>query len=123
MFDLLPSDNSICPKVNEMDGEVETFELMSAQKVSENIVAGEFKSSSALGMMDFFTRHGLFTADTNPHYTTICFELRKSLGWGQVSLGSNNTATNNLYSYTLICLFDPNYYLHVPRHKKGVTER
>ena len=39
MFDLLPSDNSICPKVNEMDGEVETFELMSAQKVLENIVA------------------------------------------------------------------------------------
>ncbi|KAK7470076.1 hypothetical protein VKT23_001517 [Stygiomarasmius scandens] len=81
LFDLeLPEDNSIQPKLTvsaEEGGEVESFELMSAQEVLDNIAAGEFKSSSALALMDFLVRHGLYTSETDEKYVEVCMELRQ----------------------------------------------
>ncbi|THV03339.1 hypothetical protein K435DRAFT_852002 [Dendrothele bispora CBS 962.96] len=81
LFDLeLPGDNSIQPKVTvsaEEGGEVESFELMSAQEVLDNIAAGEFKSSSALALVDFLIRRGLYTSETDERYVDVCMELRQ----------------------------------------------
>lgn len=80
LYDLpLPSNNSVRPATNEEDGEVESFELMAAQEVLENLVAGEFKSSSALALVDFMIRHGLVTEETDSRYAEICLELRREL--------------------------------------------
>ncbi|KAF5371250.1 hypothetical protein D9758_004231 [Tetrapyrgos nigripes] len=79
LFDLqLPGNNSIQPKVvvpASEGGEVESFELMTAQEVLDNIAAGEFKSSSGLALVDFLIRHGLFTSATDENYVEICIEL------------------------------------------------
>jgi len=76
----LPADQSIRPTLNASDGEVESFELLSASEVHKALMEGQFKPSSALAMIDFFVRHGIVTADNDPRYADICVELRRDLG-------------------------------------------
>ncbi|TFY78944.1 hypothetical protein EWM64_g5066 [Hericium alpestre] len=80
LFDLsLPPDGSVCPKVNPADGEVENFELMDAETVLHNLVAGVFKPSSALALVDFLIRHGFVTEETDPYFVDVCTELRRTV--------------------------------------------
>ncbi|THH11461.1 hypothetical protein EW146_g8038 [Bondarzewia mesenterica] len=80
LFDLpLPSDGSLRPRVNAEDGEVENFELMDAQTVLDNLLAGVFKPSSALALVDFLIRHGFVTEDTDPRFVDTCLELRRTV--------------------------------------------
>ncbi|KAH8826243.1 hypothetical protein DL96DRAFT_1277320 [Flagelloscypha sp. PMI_526] len=52
-----PSLSGIQPRPN--DGEVESFELMDATAVLDNLLAGKFKGSSALAIIQFLSRRGL----------------------------------------------------------------
>jgi hypothetical protein len=72
-FDLeLPE--SFVPYAN--DGEVESFELWSAQRVFETVRdTFEFKYNCNLVLIDFFVRHGLIAAD-DPHFFAIIEGLR-----------------------------------------------
>lgn len=45
------------------DGEVKEFYLMGVEEVKAALGRGEFKTNSAVVMVDFFVRHGLVTAE------------------------------------------------------------
>ncbi|ETW80944.1 hypothetical protein HETIRDRAFT_46022, partial [Heterobasidion irregulare TC 32-1] len=78
LFDLLlPSDGSVQPQINAADGEVEGFELMDTQTVLENLLAGAFKPSSALALVDFLIRHSFLTEDTDAQFAEVCLALRQ----------------------------------------------
>lgn len=77
LFDLpLPTDGSIVPRVNALDGEVEKFELVDAETILQFLLEGQFKSSSAVAIMDFLMRHGYITEETDPRYLDVCRQLK-----------------------------------------------
>ncbi|KAG8931135.1 hypothetical protein FRC02_003159 [Tulasnella sp. 418] len=76
----LPSDHSITPRTNAKDGEVDGFEFISAQECLERLSAGEFKPSSALAIVDFLARHGLYTPEMDPSYASVLLAIRRDLG-------------------------------------------
>ena len=79
-YDLpLPSDHSIRPKINPSDGEVDNFELLEAEDCFHKLLAGEFKPSSALAIIDFFTRHGLYTPSMDTSFASVMQALRRDL--------------------------------------------
>lgn len=78
LYDLHLPPN-IQPKINEADGEVEKFEVMSPSTMLEALVAGEFKPSSALAIVDFLVRHGYVTEEIEPRFAELCMELRKGM--------------------------------------------
>jgi len=64
---LLPED--FRPSCN--DGEVASFALMPIEKVAEIVCTTEdFKPNCNLVIIDFLQRHGVITADINPHNAT-----------------------------------------------------
>ncbi|RDB23313.1 Thiamine pyrophosphokinase [Hypsizygus marmoreus] len=73
---LLPADGSIVPRTNVADGEVESFELMGAETVLQNLLEGRFKASSALAIVDFLIRHGLITEASDSRYVDVCRLLK-----------------------------------------------
>jgi len=80
-FDLeLPSFGPLVPQVNPEDGEVESFERMTVEEVVSRLFNDEFKSSSAMAMVDFLVRHGYVTAENDARYADLCFELRRDIG-------------------------------------------
>lgn len=77
LYDLqLPSDRTIAPKTNVVDGEVESFELMDMEVVLGCLLDGQFKSSSALAVIDFMIRHSFITEDSDLMFSTILTSLR-----------------------------------------------
>ncbi|KAN0109057.1 NUDIX hydrolase domain-like protein [Russula decolorans] len=54
-----------------MDGEVESFKLMSIDEVVSRMHAGEFKPNCALVLIDFLVRHGYLTPENEPRYLEI----------------------------------------------------
>ncbi|KAF8966315.1 hypothetical protein BDZ97DRAFT_1808992 [Flammula alnicola] len=80
LFDLpLPSDGSIIPRINALDGEVEKFELLEVETVLQHLLEGKFKSSSALAIVDFLVRHGYITEKTDPRYLDVCRLLKTDI--------------------------------------------
>jgi 8-oxo-dGTP pyrophosphatase MutT (NUDIX family) len=73
----LQPDGTPRPAVNQADGEVERFELMSVSEVLENLVEEKFKPSSALAMVDFLVRHGHITELSEKRYAEVCMTLRQ----------------------------------------------
>ena len=81
LYDLrLEPDGSIVPRTNTVDGEVESFRLMGAETVLQNLVEGRFKASSALAMVDFFIRHGFITDVSDSKYADVCRTLKRDIG-------------------------------------------
>ena len=75
----LPIDSPIYPKVNAKDGEVERFELLDAQERLHMLIAGKFKPSSALAIVDFMVRRELYTAEVDVEYDAVLEAMRKDL--------------------------------------------
>lgn len=75
----LPSDGSIYPRVNALDGEVEEFELMEVGHVLQCLLEGKFKASSALAILDFLIRHGYITEETDPRFADVCRVLKTDI--------------------------------------------
>ena len=61
------------------DGEVKEFNLMTVDEVKEGLSAGEFKTNSAVVMLDFFVRHGIITAENEPNYVEIVTRMHRRL--------------------------------------------
>lgn len=61
------------------DGEVKEFSLMSVGEVKEALARGEFKTNSAVVMIDFFVRHGIITAENEKDYVEIVTRMHRRL--------------------------------------------
>lgn len=61
------------------DGEVKEFYLMSVEEVREALRRGEFKTNSAVVMIDFFIRHGTITPENEPDYVEIVTRMHRRL--------------------------------------------
>jgi hypothetical protein len=76
LYDLeLPAD-ILC---NQNDGEVKEFTLMSIDEVKQGLSQGEFKTNSAVVMIDFFLRHGIITVEDEPNYAEILARIHRRL--------------------------------------------
>ncbi|EJD01888.1 uncharacterized protein FOMMEDRAFT_108903 [Fomitiporia mediterranea MF3/22] len=58
-----------------LDGEVETFELLSLKDIIPRIHQELFKPNCALVLVDFMIRHGYITPETEPNYLEIVTRL------------------------------------------------
>ncbi|OLL23616.1 hypothetical protein NEOLI_005320 [Neolecta irregularis DAH-3] len=76
IYDLAVS-RDIIPK--PVDGEVESFELMTVEQVKAALAANEFKTNCRLVIIDFFVRHGILTMENEPDYIEIISRLRKKM--------------------------------------------
>jgi 8-oxo-dGTP pyrophosphatase MutT (NUDIX family) len=73
VYDLeLPEDTNC----RQNDEEVKEFYLMTIDEVKEGLTSAEFKTNSALVMIDFFIRHGIITAENEKDYAEIIARLQ-----------------------------------------------
>jgi isopentenyldiphosphate isomerase len=79
----LKLDASVIPQ--PCDDEVEEFKLLSIPEVQEALARGEFKPNCAVIIIDFFIRHGLLTAETEPDYLDIVARLHRRLEYTTAS--------------------------------------
>lgn len=61
------------------DEEVKEFYLMGVDEIKEALANGEFKTNSAVVMIDFFIRHGFITADNEKDYVEIVTRMHRRL--------------------------------------------
>nr|POE74715.1 uncharacterized protein CFP56_37246 [Quercus suber] len=61
------------------DGEVKEFYLMDVEEVKAALARGEFKTNSAVVMLDFFVRHGILTAENERDYVEIVSRMHRIL--------------------------------------------
>ncbi|XP_065210409.1 uncharacterized protein LOC135838629 [Planococcus citri] len=91
VYDLeLPVD--FIPK--NRDGEVEEFELLTAQDALERTFSSDFKTTSRPVLIDFLVRHGYIRPDTEPSYPAIIELLHVNL--------------QSIYGQSIKCFFDEN---------------
>lgn len=76
LYDLELPQETIC---QQNDSEVKEFTLMTIEEVKEGLGKGEFKTNSALVMIDFFIRHGIITRENEPNYAQIVARLHRKL--------------------------------------------
>ncbi|KAJ8980767.1 hypothetical protein NQ317_016016 [Molorchus minor] len=80
------------------DGEVETFELLSAEQSIERILSPDFKTTSAPITLDFLIRHGVITPENEEHFLEIVELLHvplQSIYERYAPLNSNNSVKEN----------------------------
>ncbi|MCJ1472347.1 hypothetical protein MMC13_000994 [Lambiella insularis] len=76
VYDLeLSTDIALKPS----DDEVQSFNLCSVEEVQDAMARGDFKPNCALVLLDFFVRHGIFTAENEQHYVEIVSRLHRKL--------------------------------------------
>ncbi|XP_046407687.1 uncharacterized protein YJR142W isoform X3 [Ischnura elegans] len=88
---------------NNSDGEVESFELLSAKETLERIFSTDFKTTSCPVVVDFLIRHGLVTPENEPNYPQLIELLHVPLQtlyqWGsrrnQKNGGSQNGGSSS----------------------------
>lgn len=73
----LDVDPSVTPKPG--DKEVEDFYLWSVKEVQAAMNRGEFKPNCALVLLDFFIRHGIFTAENEKEFIEIVARIHRRL--------------------------------------------
>jgi 8-oxo-dGTP pyrophosphatase MutT (NUDIX family) len=61
------------------DGEVKEFYLMGVEETKEALARGEFKTNSAVVMIDFFIRHGIITSENEDDYVEIVQRMHRRL--------------------------------------------
>lgn len=76
LFDL-EVDETIIPMPK--DDEVKEFNLMDVQEVELALKNGEFKTNSAVVMIDFFIRHGILTPENEKDYVEIITRMHRKL--------------------------------------------
>ena len=59
--------------------EVDDIALMTVEEVKAAMARGEFKSTAAMVLMDFFVRHGILTPENEPDYEEVCQRLHRHL--------------------------------------------
>lgn len=76
VFDL-EVESGLVPKPH--DDEVKEFYLLSPDEIKARLLAGEFKTNSAVVMIDFFIRHGIITPDNEKDYVEIITGMHRQL--------------------------------------------
>ncbi|KAE9372242.1 NUDIX domain-containing protein [Stipitochalara longipes BDJ] len=76
VYDLEIPEDVIC---KQNDDEVKEFYLMTIDEVKGGLANAEFKTNSALVMIDFFVRHGIITAENETNYPEIIARLHRRL--------------------------------------------
>jgi 8-oxo-dGTP pyrophosphatase MutT (NUDIX family) len=76
VYDLEIPEEVVC---KQNDDEVKEFYLMTVDTVKEALARVEFKTNSALVMIDFFIRHGIITAENEKDYQEIIARLHRRL--------------------------------------------
>ena len=61
------------------DEEVKEFYRWGVEKIKQSLAQGEFKTNSALVMIDFLIRHGLITPENERHYAEISSRMHRQL--------------------------------------------
>ena len=61
------------------DDEVSEFYLWDVDEVRQGLARGEFKTNSALVMIDFLIRHGFITTDNETHFAEINARMHRRL--------------------------------------------
>ena len=70
VYDLeLPDDGSVVPEPK--DGEVESFTLQTVEEIQEQLARGLWKPNSAVVVIDFFMRHGVYTPENEPDFSEL----------------------------------------------------
>ncbi|XAO26459.1 hypothetical protein I312_105296 [Cryptococcus bacillisporus CA1280] len=77
---LPPRDSSdyVLPKPN--DDEVDSFELLPVQRLTEALRDGEFKPSSAIVTIDFLRTHGFVSPENEPNYEVVVGRCHRRCG-------------------------------------------
>jgi 8-oxo-dGTP pyrophosphatase MutT (NUDIX family) len=76
LYDIELPEDFVC---RQNDEEVKEFYLMNVDEVKEGLFRGEFKTNSALVMIDFFVRHGIITPKNEKNYPEIVARLHRRL--------------------------------------------
>lgn len=76
VYDLEVAADVVC---RQNDDEVKEFYLMNVDEVKAALFRGEFKTNSAVIMIDFFIRHGIITAENEKHYAEIMARMHRRL--------------------------------------------
>jgi 8-oxo-dGTP pyrophosphatase MutT (NUDIX family) len=76
VYDLELGEDVVC---RQNDEEVKEFNLMSVEEVKETLSMEEFKTNSALVMIDFLLRHGVIKAEEEKNYAEIVARLHRRL--------------------------------------------
>lgn len=76
LFDIELGEH-ILPKPR--DDEVKEFNLMTVEEVKTALAAAEFKTNSAMVMIDFFVRHGIITAENERDFVEINMRMHRRL--------------------------------------------
>jgi 8-oxo-dGTP pyrophosphatase MutT (NUDIX family) len=76
------------------DTEVKEFELMSVDKVKTHMRNKEFKTNSAVVMIDFFIRHGIITNDNEKDFVEINMRMHRGLPFKTTSRQRGNVVTS-----------------------------
>jgi 8-oxo-dGTP pyrophosphatase MutT (NUDIX family) len=66
------------------DDEVKEFYLMGVKEVKNALAAAEFKTNSAVVMLDFFIRHGIISADNEEDFVEIRQRMHRRLPFSVV---------------------------------------
>ncbi|KAJ1999216.1 hypothetical protein GGI04_004664 [Coemansia thaxteri] len=74
------------------DGEVESFEFLSLDKVLDRVRRGEFKPNCAMCVADFLVRHGVLTPENEPDYLAILDHLHCPLPYSAPTTVSPRSA-------------------------------
>ncbi|CAH0727874.1 unnamed protein product, partial [Brenthis ino] len=95
VYDLeLPLD--FMPK--NADGEVETFELLTAEECVQRALSPHFKTTSAPVILDFLIRRGYINPENEPNYKSIVELLHVPLqtiyNWTETDISSNGDVQN-----------------------------
>ncbi|KAI1615061.1 thiamine pyrophosphokinase [Exophiala viscosa] len=76
IYDLeLPAD--VTPKPG--DDEAIDFQLLTVDEVRKAIANGKFKPNCAHLLLEFFVRHGILTAENEPHYIELVSKFHRKL--------------------------------------------
>lgn len=61
-----------------VDGEAESFELLSLEQVLSELRAGNFKANCGLILVDFLVRHGYITTENETNYVQVVSHLHRA---------------------------------------------
>lgn len=76
VYDLELDANIVC---RPHDHEVQDFYLMTVEDVKETLAKGEWKTNSAVVMLDFFIRHGIINEGNEKHYAELIMRMHRRL--------------------------------------------
>ncbi|KAG8917030.1 hypothetical protein FRC01_002715 [Tulasnella sp. 417] len=77
-----------------LDGEVESFELMSVEDMIQHMRSEEFKPNCAIVLLDFLIRHGHITPENEPNYIEILTRIHRRFGFERYPNGINTSSAD-----------------------------